>query len=367
MADMKAERPPLPETFLFRGDNIVDPNRITRLPKPPVWRQFTGAARAKRGSDYQADLPEIEMLNAALYLRRPLLVTGKPGSGKSSLAYAAAYELGLGEVLIWPITTQSTLLQALYNYDAIARLQDASLDQPRKSKIPNRDSRPGKVLDIGRYVRLGPLGTALLGGEALPEPDRDDPNAQDRIRRLPRVLLIDEIDKSDMDLPNNLLNVFEEGEFEIPELSRLPEEPNYEEIEVATHNAATKVKIRRGRVRCEEFPLVILTSNGEREFPPAFLRRCLRLQVSPPKGQQLKNIIQERMKPADKFSRDINILIEEFENLRDKQNKELATDQLLNAVFMVIKQIEPLQHQGLKAALLQSLTETLPSNAPTPS
>ena len=127
------------------------------------------------------------MVNTALFLRRPLLITGKPGSGKSTLAHSVAYELNLGPVLRWPITTRSTLQDGLYRYDAIARLHEASLR--------------GGTPKIGPFVQLGPLGTAMVP------------------TRWPRVLLIDEIDKSDIDLPNDLLNIFEEGEFEIPELA----------------------------------------------------------------------------------------------------------------------------------------------------
>src|SRR5262249_15364466 len=148
---------------------------------------------------------ELEMINAALYLRRPLLVTGSPGAGKSTLAHSVAAELGLGRVLRWPIVSRTRLVDGLYHYDAIARLQDVQVAA---------HSRAGGVdptTDIGSYVRLGPLGTALLPSDT------------------PRVLLIDELDKSDIDLPNDLLNVLEEGEFSIPELERIADRlPNGE-------------------------------------------------------------------------------------------------------------------------------------------
>src|SRR5262249_20206891 len=150
---------------------------------------------------YQAAEEEINLVNLALHLRRPLLVTGQPGVGKSTLAFSVAYELGLGPVLRWPITSRSTLLDALYRYDAVGRLQEVSLQ--REAARPSRRTQDDAtmpagndatapsadgadaLLGIGKYVRLGPLGTALLP------------------RHRPRVLLIDEFDKSDIDLPND--------------------------------------------------------------------------------------------------------------------------------------------------------------------
>ena len=119
------------------------------LPSPPPWRTFDGGPtlpipqgpghdngdgpwRSKLGdlriaSSYRPDPEADELVNASLYLRRPLLVTGKPGTGKSSLAYSVAYELGFGPVLRWPITSRSALQEGLYSYDAIGRLQDVNL------------------------------------------------------------------------------------------------------------------------------------------------------------------------------------------------------------------------------------------------
>jgi MoxR-like ATPase len=172
------------------------------------------------------------MINAALLLRRPLLVTGAPGTGKSTLAYRVARELGLGRVLQWRITTHSTLKSGLYGYDAIGRVQ----------AIAAKDASH----EIGSFIRLGPLGTSLLS------------------YRLPRVLLIDELDKSDIDLPNNLLHVFEDGEFDIPKLVRLREHAR--EFRVHTDDPDQTAVIVDGRVRCLTFPFVVITSNGERLF-----------------------------------------------------------------------------------------------------
>ena len=328
---------------IYRGINAPS-NRIELLAQieAPPWRQFTEDARRARGTTYKADDQEIELVNVALYLRRPLLITGRPGTGKSSLAYAVASELQLGSVLLWPITTRSTLQQGLYSYDAIARIQDASLQH--EGALERKVAKNVKF-DIGRYIRLGPLGTALL-----PSPQ-------------PRVLLIDEIDKSDIDLPNDLLHIFEEGEFEIPELARLPEEEEFKYIEVLPYDGNKRVRIERGFVRCNVFPFVVLTSNGEREFPPAFLRRCLRLHLMPPDELKLSKIVISRLNPSPEVQEQVDQLIKEYLDRRDNQKKDLSTDQLLNAIYLVMKGIDPLKRD--KAQLLEALLKSLSDEATT--
>lgn len=296
---------------------------IARLPEAPPWRRFDGDVRDELTADEQRSLGSrpalhdkarayfptsdvVDMVNAALYLRRPLLVTGKPGIGKTALAYNVAYELGLGPVLNWPITSRSTLHDALYRYDAIGRLQDANL------------TGRSDVVDVGRYIRLGALGTALVP------------------MRRPRVLLIDELDKSDVDLPNDLLNVFEEGQFDIGELMRLPDDQP--DVSVLTSDAGRRVTVTRGQIRCAEFPLVVVTSNGEREFPPPFLRRCLRLNMQPPSAEKLAAIVVGHL--GESVLAESQQLIEQFLETRDYG--DLATDQLLNAIYLVTSGSRPL-------------------------
>jgi MoxR-like ATPase len=326
----------IPEDWkLFQGDNREPHDAIAKLPEAPPWRPFggnkAGESRRKRGETFQAQPEEIEMVNAALYLRRPLLLMGKPGTGKSSLAYAVAHELKLGEVLYWPITTRTTRKDGLYSYDAIGRLQEAKDSKTDGKYVED----PQKIAD---YITLGPLGTALL------ESDR------------PRVLIIDEIDKSDIDLPNDLLTIFEEGWFEIPELARLEKDDDLTgaksaPIEVRVRTAYVdetepstyvdrKVKIKGGRITCKEFPLVILTSNGERDFPPPFLRRCLRLNMRDPDRQQLERIITAHLKDCKLTDQQISDLITTFLQRRDNGREQLATDQLLNALFMIVRERE---------------------------
>ncbi len=313
---------------------------IGRLPDPPTWRSFSqtaeGSVPRKRGEEYQAQPEEIDLVNAALYLRRPLLVTGKPGTGKTSLAYAVAHELQLGEVLYWPITTRTTLKDGLYRYDAIGRAQDTK---------PGEDN----LKQIGKYIQLGALGTALL------------PCSQ------PRVLLIDEIDKGDIDLPNDLLHVLEEGKFEIPELVRIADE-NLEAMQVRTaytdeHESTASdltQEIVRGRVQCTAFPFVILTSNGERDFPPPFLRRCLRLDMKEPGKPELERIVRAHFRdrlqqPDPQLEQEMETLITQF--LAKRKQGDLATDQLLNAIYLVTREQTPTGES--KADLIKAVLKYL--------
>jgi MoxR-like ATPase len=160
--------------------------------------------------------------------------------------------------------------------------------------------------------------------------------------RRPAVLLIDEIDKSDIDMPNDLLHIFEEGFFEIPELTRLKQDdPKILPYRSHKEESTEKITIKGGCVQCKEFPLVIMTSNEAREFAPAFLRRCLRLSLKPPSTEEgFYNILKNRFSPEklttlDKPARE---LINEFmKRIKDGSGNVLATDQLLNAVYLLLQ------------------------------
>lgn len=320
-----APTPDVADWRVYLGTGVPH-DGIDRLPPPPPWRTFDGGpvieprwdesqsgygpvGAAHRARSYQASPETVDLVNASLYLRRPLLITGKPGTGKSSLAESIAYELGLGPVLRWDIGSHTTLTDGLYRYDAVGRLQEAS------PQFANGDSPD--LSTIGRYIQLGPLGTALL------------PHLR------PRVLLIDELDKSGVDLPNDLLHVLEDGGFSIPELARLPHTTPV--VEAMVSGAAARVPIHRGHVQCKAFPVVLITSNAEREFPPAFLRRCLRLDLTPPDEMVLANIVAAQL--GEEALADSRPLIEQF--LQRRESGDLATDQLLNAVYLATSGVRP--------------------------
>ncbi|MFD7404978.1 AAA family ATPase [Streptomyces sp. NPDC059866] len=333
------------EWFVYQGNGRPDPARIDRLPAPPPWRNFDApvvsydvpaldsSTRRRLGAG-AVPLPvqgdrTLELVNAALYLRRPLLVTGEPGVGKSTLAHSVAYELGLGRVLEWPIVSRSELRDGLYTYDAIGRLQDAQL---RRAAQAGATGSGPESEDIGRYIKLGPLGTALL--------------AADR----PRVLLIDELDKSDIDLPNDLLNVLEEGRFAIPELERIADRTPV--VEVLTDDGR-KVAVTGGQVRCRAFPFVVLTSNREREFPAPLLRRCIPLDLQAPRNEGLAALVQAHFgENAHEIHRDI---LDQFVEA-EADGALRPTDQLLNAIFLAVHAArDAVRREEISALLMQPL------------
>jgi MoxR-like ATPase len=172
-------------------------------------------------------------VNAAVVLERPLLVKGEPGTGKSVLAEEVAKALG-APLLTWHIKSTTKAQQGLYEYDAVSRLRDSQLGDPR-------------VSDIRHYIKRGRLWEAFTS-DARP------------------VLLIDEIDKADIEFPNDLLLELDRMEFHV-----------YETGET---------------VRAEQRPIVIITSNNEKELPDAFLRRCFFHYIRFPDAETMARIVE---------------------------------------------------------------------------
>ncbi len=182
---------------------------------------------------YIVDEALARVVDAAVALGRPLLVKGEPGTGKTLLAKAIAEGLGL-ELLTWHVKSTTKAVDGLYTYDVVARLNDARFGT-------------GDVSDIRRYIRFGPLGQAL--------------RADTRV-----VLLIDEVDKADPEFPNDLLRELDEMAFHVPE----------------TGDTWT----------AKQRPIVLLTSNAEKELPDAFLRRCVFHFLAFPDRERMERIVR---------------------------------------------------------------------------
>jgi len=198
---------------------------------------------------YQPDPELVRAVNLAIYLERPLLLEGEAGCGKSRLAYTVAYELGL-PLYVWPVRSTSQANEGLYTYDAILRLHDVQI-MKAGDITPERNPRNPR-----EYVSFGQLGEAF------------------RLTACPAVVLIDEIDKADLDFPNDLLSVLEKPRhFSIPETGEVGKDKGV----TATHP-----------------PIVIITSNKEKgNLPPPFLRRCVYYYIRfPDDPAVLKQIIE---------------------------------------------------------------------------
>jgi MoxR-like ATPase len=305
----------------YHGDGSV---HADDLAAPPPWREFP---RRPLGVKFQPPKGLPDAVNAALSLRRPMLITGTPGSGKSTVIESVAAELALGDTLRWHITSRSTLTEALYRYDVLGRIHEQQLRQGVDGPPP-RD-------DIAQFLRLGPLGTALTPAQR------------------PRALLIDEIDKSDLDLPSDLLDVLERGEYEIPELTR----HSVDDVAVRRWESDDSYTVHRGKVQCTEFPFIVMTSNEERDFPAAFLRRCIRFSMPAPDEDAIRGIVRAHLDMEVPVDGPLADLLTSFV-ARLQAGENLAIDQLLGAVFVLTGDAAPqgAHRDELARMLLRELT-----------
>ncbi len=234
-------------------------------------------------------------VNAAIALEKPLLIKGEPGTGKTVLAKELAASLGT-DLLQWHIKSTTKAQQGLYEYDAVSRLRDSQLGDDR-------------VHDISNYIVKGKLWQAFTAGERV-------------------VLLIDEIDKADIEFPNDLLLELDKMEFHVYET---------QETVRATHR-----------------PIVVITSNNEKELPDAFLRRCFFHYISFPSEEEMQQIVNLHYPDLkqDLLSR----ALESFFELREVPGlkKKPSTSELLDWLkLLVAEDIPPevLQSSNKKKAI----------------
>ena len=222
-------------------------------------------------------------VNAAVQLRRPLLVKGEPGTGKTVLAHEIAQALDT-ELIEWTVKSTTKAAQGLYEYDAVARLRDGQLGDAR-------------VHDIGNYIRRGKLWEAFT-------------------RPKPPVLLIDEIDKADIEFPNDLLHELDRMEFHV-----------YETGET---------------VRAVERPIVVITSNNEKDLPDAFLRRCFFHYIRFPDRDTMQAIVDVHFPGIQKLL--VSKAMDVFYDIREVPGlkKKPSTSELLDWLKLLLHEDMPL-------------------------
>jgi MoxR-like ATPase len=277
--------------------------------------EYTGTKQPENGErgangellvPYLPNADLVEAVNLAMYLERPLLLKGEPGCGKTQLAVAVAYELGLN-LEFWAVKSTSRARDGLYVYDAVGRLRDAQLANSNRLT----EAQIQKLDDPTAYVRWGALGKAFRAETCT-------------------VTLIDEIDKADIDFPNDLLLELDQRRFTVEETGQV--------------------------VKARVAPIVIITSNDEKDLPDAFLRRCLFHYVEFPRPDRLMQIVQSRFPEASLLM--VEQAIARFLDLRDQMRKDkgeagkkVSTSELLDWFQVLRRYPEDEALQKLKGKL----------------
>ena len=237
--------------------------------------KFTGS------SHYVASQDLMTTVNIAVTLQKPLLIKGEPGTGKTMLAQAVAEALGK-KLIIWNVKSTTKAQDGLYVYDVVQRLYDSQFGN-------------AGVDDIAKYIKLGKLGEAFSADEQV-------------------VLLIDEVDKADLEFPNDLLWELDQMEFYIPETKET--------------------------IKAKQRPIVIITSNAEKELPDAFLRRCVFHYIEFPDKELMAEIVRVHFPDLDQKL--LDQVLEAFYRIRQlpQIKKKPSTSE-------IIDWIQALQHGGV--------------------
>ncbi len=227
---------------------------------------------------YIVSQPLIDAVNCAIALERPLLIKGEPGTGKTLLAHHVAEGLGM-EMESWHIKSTSKSSEGLYVYDTVQRLNDARFGD-------------GEVSDIRHYIKYGPLGRVFQAKER-------------------QVLLIDEIDKADLEFPNDLLRELDEMRFTVMETNDL--------------------------VAAQQRPVVIITSNNEKELPDAFLRRCVFYFIEFPDKELMKEIVAVHHPNLDATLLDQVLIKFYWLREQDELRKKPSTSELIDWIAALLR------------------------------
>ncbi|BAZ48965.1 hypothetical protein NIES4103_15760 [Nostoc sp. NIES-4103] len=265
--------------------------------------------RGRKQYPYLPDKGLIQAVNLAIYLQRPLLLQGEPGCGKTLLASAIAHEfkehflehlvcLGLTEYpyFSWYIKSTTRAKEGLYTYDAVGRLRDGQLITIHSAQESlNKDEKKEllqRFNDLNYYIKWGVLGQAF------------------QIEELRPIILIDEIDKADIDFPNDLLLELDEGRFIVNETGQ--------------------------EIMAKQPPIVIITSNSEKELPDAFLRRCIFYYLDFPNKQHLIDIVNAhfpQIRSENLVDKAVSKFIDIYEKgTRRKDGKKASTSELLDLI-----------------------------------